>query len=308
VSSSRPIAALTGATGFLGAHLVRALDAAGFSVRVLARREPSAPGWGTVEPEIVGGDLSHQHALERLVEGAQAVVHAAGAIKARDLAGFMGVNRDGAARLAAATRTAAPEAAFVLVSSLAARSPALSAYAASKRAGEAAVTEILGERATIVRPPAIYGPGDRETLSIFRAAAASPVLPILSDEARLALIHVEDAARAIAALAGEPVPGVWALADARPEGYGWREILGAAATATGRKPTLAPIPAWALPVLTRLGTATGLMSADKAGEILHKDWAVAPSELLSGGAAPRWTLDAGFAATVNWYRQAGWLR
>jgi nucleoside-diphosphate-sugar epimerase len=284
---------------------VRALDQAGFAVRVLARRPPSPPGWGEVLPDVIVGDLSDPDALARLVKGATVVIHAAGAIKAPDLDGFMRVNRDGTARLAA---LCGPDTAFILVSSLAARSPELSAYAASKRAGETVAIEALGDRVTIVRPPAIYGPGDRETLAIFQSAAKSPILPVLSADARMALIHVEDAARAIAALATAPAPGVWALADLRTEGYGWREILATAATAVGRAPALVPIPGWSLPTLTRIGTAVRLLSADKAGEILHKDWAISPSDRPPGAPDPGWTLPQGFAATVNWYRQAGWLR
>ena len=307
-SPPRPVAALTGATGFLGAHLARALDAAGFAVRVLAGRAPSAPGWGAAQPQIVAGDLSDADALRSLVTGTAAIVHCAGAIKAASLDEFMAVNRDGALRLAQVAREAAPNAAFILVSSLAARSPELSAYAASKRAGEDAVAAVLGPRAVIVRPPAIYGPGDRETLTIFRAAASSPALPVLSADARLALIHVEDAAAAIAALANRPAAGVWALADSRPEGYGWREILGAAAAAVGKRPLLIPIPGGLVTALARTGISVGLLSKEKAGEILHKDWAIRPSDLPPGGPAPGWSLAAGFAATVNWYRQAGWMR
>ena len=101
---SRPLAAVTGSTGFLGVHLVRALHQAGFRVRALARREPAQPGWGGAEPEVVAGDLSDGSSLERLVDGAAVVVHVAGAIRAPDLAAFMAVNRDGSARLADAVR------------------------------------------------------------------------------------------------------------------------------------------------------------------------------------------------------------
>jgi nucleoside-diphosphate-sugar epimerase len=312
---TRPLAAVTGATGFLGAHLVRALDAAGFQVRALARREPSAPGWGEANPEAVAGDLSDPAALERLVEGAQVVVHAAGAIKAPNLEAFMAINRDGTARLAELAARAAPEARFVLVSSLAAREPGLSAYAASKRAGEDAAAAVFGPALTVVRPPAIYGPGDRETLALFQAASRSPVLPVLSETGRLALVQVEDAAAATADLAMRPRPGVWALADDRPEGYGWREILAAAARAVGRRPALAPAPAWLLPGLAhaagfvaRMNGQAPLLTLEKTRELLHPDWAVRPDELIPESPAPRFSLDEGFAATVAWYRKARWLR
>ena len=302
---TRPLAAVTGATGFLGAHLVRALHQAGFAVRALARRDPSAPGWGDEAPEVIPGTLDDEAALARLVDGAEVVVHAAGAIKAANRQAFMAVNRDGTARLAGL----AGGARFLLVSSLAARHPEVSAYAASKRAGEDAAAGLIApERLTIVRPPAIYGPGDRETLAIFKAAAASPFLPVLSGDARLALVHVEDAAAAVAGLAQAGAPGVWALADERPAGYGWREILAAAAEAVGRRPALPDTPAWLLPSLCRLGAAAGLVSPAKVGELLHKDWSVAHDELAPDIPAPRFGLKEGFASSVAWYRQAGWLR
>ncbi len=301
---TRPLAALTGATGFLGAHLVRALDAAGFRVRALARREPSPPGWGAVAPEVVGGDLSDSDSLRRLVEGAEVVVHAAGAIRAGSRDAFLAVNRDGARRIAELSRRAR----FLLVSSLAARHPELSAYAYSKRAGEEAAAAVFGSALTVVRPPALYGPGDRETFAVFRAVARSPVLPVLSPRSRLALLHVEDAAAAIAALAAAPRPGTWALADGRPEGYGWREIIAAAGAAVGRRPLLIPAPPWLLPAAAGLGARFGLVSADKVGELLHTDWAVTPAELPPGGPPLRYDIQRGFIATVAWYREAGWLR
>ena len=312
---TRPLAAVTGATGFLGAHLVRALDSRGYAVRVLARREPSAPGWGEVGPEVVSGDLSDDAALRWLVEGAAVVIHAAGAIKARDLPGFMAINRDGAARMAEATLEGAPGARFLLVSSLAAREPQLSDYAASKRAGETAVAErVPAERLTIVRPPAIYGPGDRETLAVFQAAALSPILPVPSAHGRLALVHVADCANAIAAL-GEGPSGLYAVADARPEGYSWREVFEAAANACRRRPIMVNAPAWLLPgvahaagFIARMGGAAPILTAGKVRELLHPDWSVTAAELPAGVPAPRFGLQDGFIDTVDWYFRNGHIR
>ena len=311
---SAGLAAVTGATGFLGVHLVRALSRAGFGIRVLAGREPDLPGWGDVRPQITPGRLNDRAALDQLVAGAQVVIHAAGAIKAANLDGFMSVNRDGARNLAEAMQRAAPQAHLVLVSSLAAREPAISAYAASKRAGEDVCAEVLPpHRLTVLRPPAIYGPGDRETLALFKAASGL-LLPVAAPRARIALVHVQDAAEATAAAAIRPTPGVYALADERPQGYGWREILSAAAHAVGGRPRLVDAPAWLLPALARAAGALSringrppLLSPDKARELLHPDWAVSPQELLPGCPAPRFSLEQGFAETVSWYRRVEWL-
>jgi nucleoside-diphosphate-sugar epimerase len=309
---SSPLAAVTGATGFLGVHLVRALTEAGYAVRALARREPSPPGWGDSLPQTVPGDLSDSASLRRLVEGADVVIHAAGAIKAADLDGFLAVNRDGVTRIAEAM--GASDSRLLLVSSLAAREPQLSHYAASKRAGEAAAIEALGpERVTIARPPAIYGPGDRETLAVFQAAQFSPVLPMPSATARLALIHVSDAAAALAALASGP-SGLYALADARPEGYGWREVFEAAAKASGRRPLIAQAPAWLLPAvaraagfIARMNGESPILTEGKLGELMHPDWGVTLAELAPDRPIPHFNLEDGFSDTLDWYIRAGWI-
>ena len=139
---ARPLAVLTGATGFLGGPLMRALDADGYDLRVLTR-PGAAPAWDGLSPDIMPGRLGDVDALERLVRGADLVVHAAGLIKARSRDAYFAINAEGAARLAAAASRCAPEARVLLVSSLSAREPGLSAYAASKAAGEAAVRAAL---------------------------------------------------------------------------------------------------------------------------------------------------------------------
>ena len=314
---TRPVAAVTGATGFLGRHLVRALHDAGFDVRVLASRDPVSPLWEGLAPEVVIGRLADAGALERLVDGADAVIHAAGLIKARSTAEFFEVNAGGSRRLAEAARRRAPSAHLLLVSSLAAREPHLSDYAASKAAGEAAAREVFADgRLTVVRPPAVYGPGDRETLGLFKAAASLPFLPLPgSDRARLALIHVSDAAAQIAALAASPtVAGVFALPGARPEGYGWREVMAAAARAVGRELPTAPLPAFAVhgagalgAVLARLRGEAAIFTPGKARELLHPDWSVAPHERAPGASDCIFDLDRGFADAASWYRSCRWL-
>jgi nucleoside-diphosphate-sugar epimerase len=311
-STEGPLAAVTGATGFVGRRLVHALTSAGWRVRVLVR--PSGTGtWLNAETEVVKGDLDDLAALETLVRGATVVIHAAGLIKARSPREFHAVNADGARRMAQAVG----EGRMILISSLAAREPALSDYAASKRAGEAAAREVLGERLVTLRPPAIYGPGDRETLALFRLAGLSPCLPTpASAAARLALAHVDDvAASVLARLDGLWTPGVFAVGGARPEGYGWPEIFATAAEAMGRRPVLAPVPdaliqaaAAASEAVAQLRGKPAIFNRGKARELLHADWAVSVAELPPGPAPPAMELRTGFESTVAWYRRAGWLR
>lgn len=307
------LAAVTGATGFLGRYIVRALADDGWRVRVLARQTPSHPLWRGLEPQVVLGDLADAGALARLVDGAALVVHTAGLIKARSRAAFDAVNVAGTKAVAAAAPVAAH---LLLVSSLAARAPELSDYAASKRGGEAALAALAPDRFTIVRPPGVYGPWDRETLALFKAARTWPALPVLNPAARTALIHAADAAAQITALGARPPANqTFALSDARPDGYAWSEIMQALAAAVGRQPPLARVPETALraagvvaDISARLSPGTPILSSGKIREFLHPDWSVPPDQRPPDMPAPRFNLVEGFATTAAWYESEGWLQ
>ncbi len=310
--------AVTGATGFVGRHAVAALAAAGCNVRLLARSEPAHALWRDASPEVVLGSLEDPAALQRLVENADAVLHLAGAIKARNTEGFMRINRDGTAALVAALRRRAPGAHLLHVSSLAAGEPTLSGYCASKRAGEDAVLQELGSQPlSILRPPAIYGPGDRETLAFFQLARLHWVPLLGRPSARLAVIHVEDAVSALLArLAAGPSGKVQGIADGERGGYSWQQILAAAAAAVGnREPRFVQLPR---PLLQGAGSAAGLLAQlagqaamfnpGKLRELLHEDWSAPAATLYIPAEPARYGLAEGFAMTANWYLHHGWLK
>ena len=148
------------------------------------------------------------------------------------------MNRDGTALLSAL----APEATFLLLSSLAAREPQLSPYAASKRAAEEVVAGRSGPWLT-VRAPAVYGPGDRETLAYFKAVARGLAPRPKVADARLSLIHVADLAEALAlALDQPPPPSTYEIDDGRDGGYSYRDMADAAGRALGRRPLSLAVP------------------------------------------------------------------
>jgi nucleoside-diphosphate-sugar epimerase len=301
------LAAITGATGFVGPHLVAALARHGWKFRLLMRRWTPLPSLPGVEAEIVWGDLSDETSLKRLVAGAEAVVHCAGLIKARRPIDFDRVNRDGTARLSAL----APDVPFLLLSSLAAREPQLSPYAASKRAAEEVVAQRSGHWLA-VRAPAVYGPGDRETLAYFKMAARGFALQPAQPDARLSLIHVEDLAEALAlALDRSPSPGVYEIDDGHPDGYRHADMAAAAAEALGRP--VWPIrmgrgPMNAVAGLNSLRPGAQILSPAKVRELYHPDWTVHEHGLADAlGFAARYGLVDGFRHTILWYRQRHWL-
>ena len=305
------LVAVTGATGFVGPHLVSALARRGWRVRLLVRRWSPLPSLAGVEAELVLGDLGDTDALQRLVDGADTVIHAAALIKARHPDQFMAVNRDGTARLSAAAGAAR----LLLLSSLAAREPHLSPYAASKRAAEEAVAGRAGP-GLAVRAPAVYGPGDRETLAYFRAVARGLAPRPAIAEARLSLIHVQDLAEALAlALERAPVGSIFEIDDGREGGYGYRDMHLAAASALGRKALSIAVPRPVMAGLARLnqlghrlGGPVRILTPGKVNEIFHPDWTVHDRRLAGAiGFVPRYHLADGFHDTVLWYRRREWL-
>jgi 2-alkyl-3-oxoalkanoate reductase len=309
------LVAVTGATGFVGRHLVPSLASAGWRVRLLMRRDPVVPEWRGINPQIIAGDLRDPAAVDALVDGVDRVVHVAGLIKAARREAFFDVNVSGSVALGEAIARRAPAARLLHVSTLAAREPQLSDYAASKRGGEDAVRRILGARATVIRPPAVYGPGDPESLVFFKLARGSRVPLAGPPAARAALIHVADLVALMTAMLEAPDGGVWSAADARPDGYSWREVFSAAALAVGNpeaklfQAPMALLRGVALVGdLGRLFGAANMLNSLKLRELRHPDWSV-PVEHWARptGWSPRFDLASGFSDAVDWYRRAGWL-
>ena len=298
--------ALTGATGFVGRHLLARAIEAGHEVRALTRRpQDNRDGVTWVE-----GSLDRPDSLAKLVEAGDSVIHVAGVINAPDAAGFEAGNVAGtAAMLAAAERAGVKR--FVHVSSLAAREPGLSLYGASKARSEALV-EASPLSFAIVRPPAVYGPGDRETLELFRMAARGIVL--LPPPGRLSLIHVDDLARLLLALSAPDAPSGLLIEpdDGREGGWTHEQFGKALGTAVRRKVATFHVPRAALHTgaridgLLRRGRAK--LTPDRAAYFCHPDWSVAPAR---GAPETLWkpaiATEAGLADTAAWYRREGWL-
>lgn len=298
--------AITGATGFVGAHLLDRTLAAGHSVRALARSaQPPRAGVDWVQ-----GALPEPDCLAKLTEGAEAVIHVAGVINAPDPAGFELGNVAGTkALLAAAAQQGVRR--FVHVSSLAAREPQLSHYGASKARSEVAVQTSPLDWA-IVRPPAVYGPGDRETLELFKMARRGIV--VLPPQGRLSLIHVDDLARLLLALAeGDAPVGLTMEPDDGVAG-GWthRRFASLLGVAFGRNVRTVSAPAALIRAGARLDRLlrgrNAKLTPDRASYFCHPDWTVDPARNVPAGLwRPRIATAEGLAATARWYEHQGWL-
>jgi nucleoside-diphosphate-sugar epimerase len=302
--------ALTGATGFIGRTLARRLNATKWQIRGLFR--PSSQGSPRVDISIkwIKGDLGDPDSLRRLVRGVDAVVHCAGAVRGASQAHFNRVNVDGVARLVQAATEQHQLPRFLLISSLAAREPHISPYAASKRQGEEALTAEAGNMGwATFRPPAVYGPGDKELLPLFRWIGRG-IAPILGDaDARFSLLYVEDLAEAVVKWLdyGKGERQHFELHDGRPGGYTWGEVIETVARFYGKNPFRLRMPESVLQLLARLNLTTAqllgyapMLTPGKIRELRHHNW-VCDNAALSHkiGWSPRISLEEGLRRTLG---------
>ncbi|MGY6552757.1 MAG: NAD-dependent epimerase/dehydratase family protein [Erythrobacter sp.] len=307
------VVALTGATGFVGSHVLEAALAAGHEVRALTRREQAPVGGVT----WIRGTLGDQAALAELVTGADAAVHIAGLTNTHNPADFIPANVTGTANLIAVMQASAAGR-LVFVSSLAARKPDLSAYGASKAEAEALV-EASRLDWTTVRPPAVYGPRDVDMFELFRTAKAG-IVPLPPGGAT-SIIHASDLAELLIALAAPSNGAAAARAskqifepdDGREGGWSHKDLAKAIGRAVGKGRIFAPnMPAGALRLAAkadRLLRGNGAkLTADRAAYMCHPNW-VARSDRKVPPAIwqPRITGEEGLKATAQWYASEGWL-
>ncbi len=330
-SGAMRTAFVTGGTGFVGGHVVRALLEDGWRVRLLVREASRAASGQlsglNVDPVV--GDLSASGMPGPAIEGCDAIVHVAGLTKARRLEDYREVNLRGTERLIEAAGRGAPGAHFVLISSQAAAGPArsgrpvrdtdparpISWYGLSKREGEEAVERKWKGSWHVIRPGVVYGPGDRGLLQYFQLAARG-LVPIPAGGTRIQIVGVERAAVAIARAAGRAdLSGRRSfLCDPEPITIGG--LARAIAAGSGRRARFVNVPDFVVRGLGLLETGLESLSgrsrpfnADKAREVLAGDWLCDGSPLDRDLALlPGPPLEEALRSAWAWYASAGWLR
>jgi nucleoside-diphosphate-sugar epimerase len=325
------LALVTGGHGFVGSHLCARLLAEGHRVRVLARPSSDLGNLAGIEVEVLRADVTEPARMPEAVAGCDVVFHLAGALKGLREEDLFRVNAQGTGNLAAACAAASPRPSrFVYVSSLAAAGPSpgpeaprtedmpphpLTWYGRSKLAGEEAVRSALGLNWTIVRPPIVYGPRERDVLGYFRIARRG-WLPVVGFADRFySLIYAEDLAAGLVRAAQTPraVGQVYFLAG--PEVVSWIELgrlIASALGVTGRPlrvpEAVASAAGWIADAVARAQSRPHIFSSQKVLEMLAPAWVCSPDkaarEIGWRSATP---LADGLASTARWYRDHGWL-
>jgi len=306
--------AITGATGFIGQRVCSLLHQRGWRVRALLRSPARAQVLhSSCIDEPLQGGLEDRAALARLVSDAVAVVHCAGAVRGADQQAFDRVNVDGVRNLLAALGTVDTPPRLLCLSSLAAREPHLSFYASSKRRGEQVLEQQAGGLDWMaLRPPAVYGPGDRELLPLFKVMARGLAPLPGGADARFSMIFVDDIAAAILAwLQQNAVPsGVYSLHDGRRGGYDWTEVCDTVAKLCRSKVRRLAIPTGLLDLPARLNRSLAgwfgyapMLTPEKLRELRHPDWVCdndAIQKVLDW--QPEVQLEEGLRRTPGWCR------
>lgn len=304
--------ALTGGTGFLGGHVIESLLSSGYRIKALTRR----PQKDHADIEWVEGALSDTDSLEQLCEGADALINLAGLTKAINRDVFFDVNvKDTKNVFDAAANQNVPQ--VIHISSLAAREPRLSHYGASKAGTEMLLTARKWPFSwTIVRPPAIYGPGDKEILKFFKAAKLGILPAPGSTRNKISMIHAKDLANAIIAmLDGSCSSSIVEIDDGKSGGYQLKDIAKALAVDAGKAPKTFPLPFW---VIGTIGAINGMianainrpamLTLSTARYLCHPDWTVREGRRPKLSTwTPQFDLKRGLEDTLDWYRKNGLL-
>jgi nucleoside-diphosphate-sugar epimerase len=320
---------VTGATGFVGGHLVEALRREGHAVTALVRNPARATALEQPGVTLIRGDLHSRPALEAASAGQDVIFHVAGAVAARSEAEYMHANRDGTANLVAAAAAAGGDPRIVLVSSGAAGGPTrpghpatgteaahpVTRYGRSKLASEDAVR--AGSLPwVILRPPTVYGPRDRDNLiKVFRMARLG-IAPVFGrGTMEISAIYAPDLAQGLIAAAGSGAVLGHTYYVNHPEVLTTAGLVRAIGRAMGRTVRTVGVPEWAgRAILHVTGAAASLagratiLNGDKAKEFFESGWTGDPAPFT---AATGWRaahdITTGLAETYDWYRAAGWL-
>lgn len=274
--------AVTGGTGFIGGAVIRRLLQAGLRVKALVRPAAVSACFNSPRLSWIRGDLRRGRALQRLVNGTHAVIHCAGSVRGISAADFAPANVAGVANMVQAVQNTDTSPRFLLISSLAAGAPELSAYAASKRMGETVLRSAEpGFAWTILRPPAVYGPGDRELMPLLRWLRHGLLFVPKAGGQRFSLIFITDLAEAVWMwlTSGAGDGGCFELHDGKKGGYCWEDVRKTAADLYGRRIHCINVPPTLVRTAARLNTAAAravgyrpMLTPGKVEELCHADW------------------------------------
>ena len=322
---------ITGATGFIGSHLAEHLHQKGHTLKCLIRKTSNLSYLEGLPIEFIYGDLFTQNILCEAVKDVDYIYHVAGITKARTKPEYFRGNQLATKNLLDAVRTVKPNLKrFVHVSSQAAAGPSvngtidettpfhpITTYGISKMEAERECIRCMENiPITIVRPPAVYGPRDKDIFEFFNTMNKGLQPMIGFNYKQVSLIHVKDLVDGII-LAGESAAGVgqtYFISSAKF--YDWKEVGEITSRILGKKVFRLRIPEFLVFMIAGIAEAYSIISRqavllnwEKAMDIVQDDWTCSVEKARKDlGFKESFTIETGIRNTVDWYKEHGWLK
>ena len=324
-------ALVTGATGFIGSHLVELLLKKHYAVRVLLRKTSDTIWLKGLPVEYVYGDLFDEAALQKAVTDVDYVFHSAGVTKAKTKEEYFRGNTEGTKNILEATLHHNPALRrFIQISSQTAAGPSPSKVAVTEEAPCHPITSYgrsklgaeqlcLAKRdvlpITIVRPPAVYGPRDKDIFEFFNTMGKGLQPMVGLHEKYVSLIHVSDLVRGFVLAAESDVSKGETYFISSRSIYGWKEVGEITRRLLARSVVRLRIPASGVYAIAGVSEFFGLFSKkpvliniEKAKDMVQDYWTCDSSKAKRDfGYEQEISLEQGIGSTLDWYKERGWL-
>lgn len=328
---NKTISVVTGASGFVGSHLVDLLLTKGHHVKCLIRKT-SNPRWIKDKPvEIVDCGLYDKEALKKELKDVDYLFHVAGIVKAKDWEGYYRGNVETTKNLLETVKEVNPSIKrVILISSLTACGPSLDGkpvtektephpitrYGQSKYEEEKLANTFMSSiPITIIMPHAVYGERDTEIFQYFQLYKAG-LLPLIGfGEKHLNLIHVSDLVNGIylASTSEKSIGQKYFMAS--EEIYTWPRIGEAISKAFGKKAITIRLPHFLIYTVAAVAQFFSMFSKnaatfnlEKARDWVQKNWTCDVSKAMNDlGYRQKVSLDEGIKRSIDWYKEMKWL-
>ena len=323
-------ALVTGASGFVGSHLVEALARQKVKVKLLVRKTSRLPFKLTPEMELCYGDVTDFESVQKAMKGVKVVYHLAGILRGSNFSKLEQVNAQGTRNVCRAAEQEGGVRRFICVSSLSAAGPSRAKSAMDEKTpcqpacayGE---TKLMGEQIalsfrkkipmTVLRPGAVYGPRETDIFAYFKMVRQGMVL-IPSIEQKVSFIHVLDLVEAILKAAHSPkaVGQIYFVSDGK--GYSWEQISAFIGKSLKKTYFTFKVPMGVVKMVAGLGEAVekvsgkaSMVNLDKIKEAYFPLWVCSNKKIREElGFNPRFEIQRGIEDTVRFYHSAGWLK